>query len=106
MHFGVAFAAKPYGRKTPPRVDETFEELPAEPLSYRSKITYSDADYFNSSNRDARIAKASTPRPTPSLEQIRRVVAAMPAKTELERRDRALIAFTSYRAHATAPSHR
>jgi hypothetical protein len=32
MHFGVAFAAKPYGRKTPPRVDETFEELPAEPL--------------------------------------------------------------------------
>jgi integrase len=61
---------------------------------YRSKITYSDADYFNPSNHDGRIAKASTPRPTPSLEQIRHVVAVMPVKTELQKRDRALLAFT------------
>ena len=70
-----------------------FQWLAGQP-GYRSKITYSDADYFNPSNHDGRIAKASTPRPTPSLDQIRHVATSMPADSELEKRDRALIAFT------------
>jgi integrase len=69
-----------------------FQWLALQP-GYRSKITYSDADYFNPSNHDGRIAKASMPRPTPSLDQSLHGVTSMPAGTELEKRDRALIAF-------------
>jgi integrase len=61
---------------------------------YRSRISYSDADYFRLSEKDTRIAKAVHERPVPTLQQIRGVLAAMPDGTEIERRNRALIAFT------------
>jgi integrase len=61
---------------------------------YRSWLTYSDMQYFNSSNNDSRIAKATHDRPAPTLEQIRRVLESMPARSDLEKRDRALVAFT------------
>jgi integrase len=61
---------------------------------YKSRIGYADAEYFNLSTKDARVAKASRPARVPTLEQIRRVINVMPANTEIERRDRALIAFT------------
>jgi integrase len=61
---------------------------------YKSRIGYADAEYFNLSTKDARVAKASRPARVPTLEQIRRVIDVMPANTEIERRDRALIAFT------------
>jgi integrase len=61
---------------------------------YRSRISYSDADYFGLSAKDTRIAKAARERPVPTLEQIRGVLAVMPYVTEIERRNRALIAFT------------
>jgi integrase len=60
---------------------------------YRSKISYADADYFNVSANDERIAKAVRTRPVPSLDEIRMALAAMPAGTVLERRDRAVVAF-------------
>ena len=60
---------------------------------YRSRISYSDADYFNVSANDERIAKAVRARPVPSLDEIRKALAAMPTCTVLERRDRAVIAF-------------
>jgi len=60
---------------------------------YRSRLTYSDMDYFNPSNNDGRIAKASRDRPAPTLEQIRRVINSMPMNSDIEKRDRALIAF-------------
>lgn len=44
--------------------------------------------------KDTRIAKAARERPVPTLEQIRGVLAVMPYVTEIERRNRALIAFT------------
>ncbi len=50
-------------------------------------------EYFNPSNNDGRIARADRERPAPTLEQIRCALGAMPAKTDLEKRDRALIAF-------------
>jgi integrase/recombinase XerD len=61
---------------------------------YRSRISYSDADYFRLSEKDTRIAKATSELPVPTLEQIRGVLAVMPHATEIERRDRSLIAFT------------
>ncbi|WP_430416300.1 tyrosine-type recombinase/integrase [Parasphingorhabdus sp.] len=60
---------------------------------YKSKIAYADADYFNLSEKDVRIAKASHQRPVPSLEQIQHVLESMPTGTDIEKRNRALIAF-------------
>lgn len=60
---------------------------------YKSRIRYSDADYFNPSANDARIATASREQRAPSVEQVRHVIATMPAGSDLEKRDRALIAF-------------
>jgi integrase len=61
---------------------------------YKSRISYSDAEYFNLSAKETRIAKAHRDPLVPTLEQIRHVIQTMPAGTEIERRDRALIAFT------------
>jgi integrase len=61
---------------------------------YKSRISYSDAEYFNLSAKETRIAKATRPARVPTLEQIRHVIRRMPATTDIQRRDRALIAFT------------
>jgi integrase len=60
---------------------------------YKSRISYSDAEYFNLSTKETRIAKASRPPRVPTLEQIRHVIHTMPASDDIKRRDRALIAF-------------
>lgn len=59
---------------------------------YKSKIAYADADYFNLSEKDVRIAKATREKPVPTLEQVHHVLAQMPAGTDIEKRNRALIA--------------
>jgi len=64
----------------------------ADQPGFRSKISYSDADYFNLSEKDARIANARRERPGPSLQDVHHVLGIMPAQTDLERRDKALIA--------------
>jgi site-specific recombinase XerD len=61
---------------------------------YKSRISYSDGEYFNLSAKGTRIAKAARPPRVPTLEQIRHVIQTMPASTDIERRNRALIAFT------------
>lgn len=61
---------------------------------YKSRISYSDAEYFNRSTKETRIAKATRPARVPAVEQIRHVIQTMPAAADIERRDRALIAFT------------
>ncbi len=61
---------------------------------YKSKISHSDADYFNPTGRETRIARATRERPIPTLEQIRRVVQALPATNDIECRNRAVVAFT------------
>ncbi len=71
-----------------------FEWLVREP-GFKSKIQFSDADYFNLSEKDTAIARARREKRVPTLEQVQRVLAAMPAVTVLERRDRALIAFAA-----------
>jgi hypothetical protein len=62
--------------------------------SCKSCISYSDAEYFNLSAKETRIAKATRPGRVPTLEQVRHVATIMPAITDIEQRDRALIAFT------------
>lgn len=66
--------------------------LAGEP-EYRVRIKYVDAEYFNAPENLARVATAHRHKPCPTLAQIRAVLDAMPAETEIERRDRALIAF-------------
>jgi len=61
---------------------------------YKSRFQYSDADYFNLSDKDTRIATAQREQKAPTLEQVKHVINTMPADTEIERRNRALIAFT------------
>ncbi|RED17715.1 tyrosine-type recombinase/integrase [Parasphingopyxis lamellibrachiae] len=61
---------------------------------YKSKLAYGDADYFNLAEKDVRIAKAARQKPVPTLEQVHHVLATIPAGTDIERRNRALIAFT------------
>ena len=69
-----------------------FQWLSLQP-GFKSRLTYSNAEYFNTSAKDERIAKATREKPVPSLEQIRHVLSSMPAGSDIERRARALIAF-------------
>lgn len=69
-----------------------FQWLAGQP-GYKSTVQYSDADYFNLPQKDARAATARRQRPAPTLEQVSHVIRQMPANTDIERRDRALIAF-------------
>lgn len=61
---------------------------------YRSRIRRSDVDYFNSSLRLSEAARSRNNLRAPSLEQVRHVLACLPAVTETERCIRAMIAFT------------
>lgn len=70
-----------------------FQWLSREP-GFRSRVNYSDADYFNLTANDVRIAKATRETPVPSLEQVLYVLRTAPTATVIERRDRAVIAFT------------
>ncbi len=70
-----------------------FQWLSREP-GYKSQIKFTDAEYFNLTDKDVRIATAKREQKAPTLEQVKRVINSMPAETEIERRDRALIAFT------------
>lgn len=73
---------------------KTFFKWLAYQKGYKSKIDIYDVDYFNLSEKDTRTAKQQGYKDFPTVEQIRRVVFAMPATTEVEKRDRALVAFT------------
>lgn len=69
-----------------------FEWLSQEP-GYRSRLRYTDAEYFNLSEKDSRVATARRDRPGPTLEQVRHVIEQMPATTDIDLRNRALITF-------------
>lgn len=61
---------------------------------FKSRISYSDAEYFNMPEKESRVAKARREAACPTLEQISAVLEAMPTGTAMQRRDRALVAFT------------
>lgn len=66
----------------------------ADQSGYKRRISYSDADYFNLPEKDVRIAKAVRVKAVPTLEQIGHVLSVMPSGTDIQLRDRALVAFT------------
>lgn len=61
---------------------------------YKSRLQYSDAEYFNLSDKDTRIATTQREQKAPTLEQIKHVISVMPHQTDIEKRNRALIAFS------------
>ena len=65
----------------------------ADKPGYKSRIAYTDADYFNLPEKEVRVAKAKRQKPVPTLEQVHRVLDSLPADNDIEKRNRALIAF-------------
>jgi integrase len=70
-----------------------FHWLAGQP-TYKSRLQYADADYFNLSENDVRVATAKREKVGPTLDQVKHVISLMPTTTVIQRRDRALIAFT------------
>jgi integrase len=73
---------------------KAFFQWLADQPGYKSRLKYADAEYFNLSEKEMRVARARRDQRVPTLEQIRHVLATMPAGSEIDRRNRALIAFT------------
>jgi site-specific recombinase XerD len=73
------------------QVQKFFRWLAGQP-GFKSRISYADVAFFSLSTRDRRIALERREKPTPSLQQIQRVIRSMPASTDIELRDRALVA--------------
>ncbi len=70
-----------------------FQWLSEQP-GYKSRLRYSEAEYFNLSEKETRIATAKRSKPVPTIDQINHVIDTMPANSEIERRNRALIAYS------------
>jgi integrase len=61
---------------------------------YKAKLKATDSNYLNLSENEIRAAKEPRFKTFPTLEQVRAAFLAMPSVTDIERRDRALIAMT------------
>jgi len=68
-----------------------FEWLAGQP-HYKSKLNYSDSHYFSVSEKDLRISRATREQPVPSMEQMHHVISSMPAASDIEERNRAIVA--------------
>jgi len=73
-------------------VKSFFHWLAGQP-GYKSKITYSDVEYFNNNSKNARAAHTQRPIPYPSMEQAFHAFQAMLEGDDIERRNKALFAF-------------
>lgn len=73
---------------------KAFFQWLAERPGYKSRISYTDTEYFNLSEKEVRIATAHRQTAVPTLEQINHVINIMPNQTAIEKRNRSLIAFT------------
>lgn len=62
---------------------------------YKSRIAFTDIEYLNLAEKEVRAAKAPAERAYPTIKQVEHAISQMPARTDIERRDRALIAFTA-----------
>jgi len=70
-----------------------FQWLSQQP-GFVSKLTYTDMEYFNLSEKETRIATSKRVKPVATVDQIIHVLKSMPHDTDIEKRNRALIAFT------------
>lgn len=66
----------------------------ADQRGYASRIKYADTEYFNAPDNLSRIATARRFKSCPTLAQVRAMIDSMPEGTDIEKRDRAIIAFT------------
>jgi len=71
---------------------EAFFTWLSQQQGFKSRFSYLDAEYFALSRKETAIAQAPRARPIPSIEQIRHVILSMPSATDIEKRDRALLA--------------
>ena len=62
-----------------------FQWLAGQP-GYKSRLKYSDAEFFNLSDKETRIATAQREKKFPTLEQVKHVIGAMPSNSEIEQR--------------------
>jgi len=60
---------------------------------YKKSINATDIQYFGLSGKDVQVARSSITKRCPTFKQIKRVVENMPAETEVQKRNRALVAF-------------
>lgn len=60
---------------------------------YIRKVDGRAAGYLRLSNNNERAGRATKERPVPSIEEVRKVLETIPHGTEIEKRDRAIIAF-------------
>ena len=74
------------------RALEAFFTWLSQQQGFKSRFTYLDAEYFALSRKDTAIAQTPSVRPIPSIEQVRHVILSMPSATDIEKRDRALLA--------------
>jgi integrase/recombinase XerD len=58
---------------------------------YKSRIRPTDISYLNLSENDTRAAKQPAPKKFPTVQQIEAAIRSMPAETEVEQRDRAIV---------------
>lgn len=70
---------------------EFFIWLAGQP-GYKARIRYADADYFNQSDKEQAVARASRRKAPPTLEQMHHVLGTMLATTPVEQRNRAVVA--------------
>lgn len=69
-----------------------FVWLASEP-GFRSRLKHGDARYFRLNGNQVTAATSPRPeKPVPTIAQIERVLSAMPGETNIQRRDRALVA--------------
>lgn len=62
---------------------------------FKRAIRITDIDYLNLSEKDVRSATAPTDKAYPTLKMVEKAIAVMPSVSPLEKRDRALMAFTA-----------
>lgn len=99
-HLGALNAKRSGERLSKATVSSTLHALRdftiwlAEQRGYRNRIRRTDADYFKPSRSDEAISRAQRLMAIPTVDQVRAIVQAMPGGSSIERRDRAMVAFT------------
>lgn len=81
-------------RSTLGNIREFFKWLATHPQCIR-KVDGQAVAYLRMSNNDERAGRATREQSVPTFEEVRRALGAMPDQTDMERRNRAMIAFTA-----------
>src|SRR5690606_28156430 len=75
-------------------VREFFKWLAVHPKGVR-KVDGQAVAYLRLSNNDERAGRATREQPVPTIEEVRKTLHAMPHGTDIEKRNRALMAFVA-----------